>query len=120
MVVAVRGWPSVSPERGSLETDGGLSTVNTERDESGVRDGPDMNTRISPALLLTALTACQAQHREQQPPYLDSITIQDSCQFSLCGPHYTQEFLQGKYTTHGQIQISPGDFRIYFTLIKIQ
>jgi len=80
---------------GSLETDGGLSTVNTERDESGVRDGPDMNTRISPALLLTALTACQAQHREQQPPYLDSITIQDSCQFSLCGPHYTQEFLQG-------------------------
>merc|ERR1712130_919384 len=28
-------------------------------------------------------------------PYLDSFTIQDSCQFNLCGPEYSQEFLQG-------------------------
>ena len=27
--------------------------------------------------------------------YLDSFTIQDSCQFSLCGPEYSQEFLLG-------------------------
>ena len=29
-------------------------------------------------------------------PYLDSFTIQDSCQFNLCGPEYSQEFLQGE------------------------
>lgn len=33
---------------------------------------------------------------ESQGPYLDSFTIQDSCQFSLCGPEFSQEFLQGK------------------------
>jgi len=32
---------------------------------------------------------------EVQGPYLDSFTIQDSCQFSLCGPEFTREFLQG-------------------------
>jgi len=28
-------------------------------------------------------------------PYLDSFTVQDSCQFNLCGPEYSQEFLLG-------------------------
>ena len=30
-------------------------------------------------------------------PYLDSFTVQDSCQFNLCGPEYSQEFLLGKW-----------------------
>merc|ERR1719397_901617 len=30
-----------------------------------------------------------------QPAYLDSYSVQDSCQFSLCGPEYGQEFLGG-------------------------
>ena len=29
-------------------------------------------------------------------PYLDSFTVQDSCQFNLCGPEYSQEFLLGQ------------------------
>ena len=28
--------------------------------------------------------------------YLDSFTVQDSCQFNLCGPEYSQEFLLGQ------------------------
>ena len=28
--------------------------------------------------------------------YLDSFTIQDSCQFNLCGPEYSPEFLLGE------------------------
>ena len=31
-------------------------------------------------------------------PYLDSFTVQDSCQFNLCGPEYSQEFLLGEWT----------------------
>ena len=55
---------------------------------------------ISAALLLSSLTACQAAtHQtggeEQEVAYLGSITIQDSCQFSLCGPQFTEEFLEG-------------------------
>ena len=34
-------------------------------------------------------------------PYLDSFTVQDSCQFNLCGPEYSQEFLLGKWTYRG-------------------
>ena len=30
-------------------------------------------------------------------PYLDSFTVQDSCQFNLCGPEYSQEFLLGQW-----------------------
>ena len=55
--------------------------------------------KIISVILVTALSAVQAQlgdHQQVQAPYLDSITVQDSCQFSLCGPQYTQEFLEGK------------------------
>ena len=55
--------------------------------------------KIISVLLVTALSAVQAQlgdRQQVQAPYLDSITVQDSCQFSLCGPQYTQEFLEGK------------------------
>ena len=34
-------------------------------------------------------------------PYLDSFTVQDSCQFNLCGPEYSQEFLLGEWIHRG-------------------
>ena len=30
-------------------------------------------------------------------PYHDSFTIQDSCQFNLCGPEFGSEFLPGQW-----------------------
>ena len=50
---------------------------------------------ISAAFLLSSLSACLATTQEKEAAYLGSITIQDSCQFSLCGPQYTEEFLEG-------------------------
>ena len=36
-------------------------------------------------------------------PYHDSFTIQDSCQFNLCGPEYGQEFLPGGCQCHWSV-----------------
>ena len=32
----------------------------------------------------------------EQPAYLDSYQVEDSCQFSLCGPEYSAEFMAGR------------------------
>ena len=71
------------------------STSRTSRTSSS-----DNMKMISAALLVFSLTACQATshqagEQEEEAAYLGSITIQDSCQFSLCGPQFTQEFLEG-------------------------
>lgn len=44
--------------------------------------------------LLVTLAGAGAEEAEIGP-YLDSFNIQDSCQFNLCGPEYSQEFLLG-------------------------
>ena len=31
-----------------------------------------------------------------QPAYLDSYQVEDSCQFNLCGPDYSGEFMAGQ------------------------
>ena len=50
-------------------------------------------------VLITTLVMAVGLVRAKSPAtteaYLDSFNIQDSCQFSLCGPEYSQEFLQG-------------------------
>ena len=46
--------------------------------------------------LLVTLAGAGAEEAEIGP-YLDSFNIQDSCQFNLCGPEYSQEFLLGQY-----------------------
>ena len=46
--------------------------------------------------LVMAVGLVRAKSPATTEAYLDSFNIQDSCQFSLCGPEYSQEFLQGK------------------------
>lgn len=83
---------SVSPER--------WLAVSPHSNSSTFSSSDDMKM-ISAALLLTSLTAYQAAAQQagvkeqETAAYLGSITIQDSCQFSLCGPQFTQEFLEG-------------------------
>ena len=43
----------------------------------------------------TAQTASQPVLMEQ-PAYLDSYQVEDSCQFNLCGPEYSGEFMAGQ------------------------
>jgi len=45
--------------------------------------------------LVMAVGLVRAKSPATTEAYLDSFNIQDSCQFSLCGPEYSQEFLQG-------------------------
>ena len=47
-------------------------------------------------IVMMVMSGLVSGESEVQGPYLDSFTIQDSCQFSLCGPEFTREFLQGK------------------------
>ena len=51
-----------------------------------------MNVVYSLVILVASVRAKSPVTTEA---YLDSFTIQDSCQFSLCGPEYSQEFLLG-------------------------
>merc|ERR1719233_2170826 len=46
--------------------------------------------------MLIILILCYAGMVESKEHYLSSYQVEDSCQFSLCGPEYTSEFMTGQ------------------------
>jgi len=50
-------------------------------------------------VLLPVLMAVRSENQPEvmkQPAYLDSYQVEDSCQFNLCGPDYSTEFMAGQ------------------------
>ena len=55
-----------------------------------------MLSRIPLFLLLAAGMEAKEVHSPHVEPYLGSYQVEDSCQFSVCGPEYSQEFGVGR------------------------